>query len=233
MNTPAALVLRPEPGNAATCARLLAAGIAPVGLPLFGARALPWTPPDPDGFDAVLLTSANAARLGGEGLRTLAHLPALAVGAATAAAARAAGLDVAMTGDGDAAHLAAAARAAGYARPVHLAGRDHRPTGAAAIPVYASEPLPVARGALAQALSAGATALLHSPRAARRFAGLVDAGRISRARVAIAALSPAVLAAADDGWGWGGAAATPDDDALVALVRRRLTAASHMGISGA
>ena len=60
-------VLRPEPGNAATADRIAALGLAAIRLPLFEVRALDWAPPDPAGFDALLLTSANAPRLAGPG----------------------------------------------------------------------------------------------------------------------------------------------------------------------
>ena len=221
MNAPAALVLRPEPGNAATCARLAAAGIVPHPLPLFAARPLAWSPPAPAAYDAVLFTSANAPRLAGTPLRALTRLPALAVGAATAAAVRAAGFAVALTGTSDAAHLLEDARAAGFHRPLHLAGREHHATGATTIPVYATDPVPLTPRALAAAIKAAPIALLHSPRAAAHFAMAIDAAGIDRSRVGIAALSPAVLAAAGGDWAWTACPDTPDDAALVRLVAAR------------
>jgi uroporphyrinogen-III synthase len=62
--------------------------------------------------------------------------------------------------------------------------------------------------------------LLHSPRAAALFAELADAAGVSRATVRIAAISPAVLAAAGAGWAAGIAASSPDDDALLAAAAR-------------
>lgn len=205
-----ALVLRPEPGNARTCAALVAAGLEPVALPLFAAVPLGWSPPDPADYDALLLTSAQAVRLAGGGLARLAGLPVVAVGAATAAAARAAGLDVAIVGDGDAA--AAVARSAAYPRLLHLAGREHvAQPGVAALPVYASEPVPVAPDALAAALDA--VVLLHSARAAQHFATLAEP--LPRSRIRLAALSPAVAAAAGAGWAKVVVAGRPEDAALV------------------
>jgi uroporphyrinogen-III synthase len=55
-------VLRPEPGNAATCARAATAGFAPLALPFFAVRAIAWATPDPAHYDALVLTSANALR---------------------------------------------------------------------------------------------------------------------------------------------------------------------------
>ena len=84
------LVLRPEPGNRATVGRALEMGLEPVACPLFAVGAVGWTAPDTRGFDYILFTSANAPRHGGEQLSRLTTLPALAVGPATAEAARAA-----------------------------------------------------------------------------------------------------------------------------------------------
>ena len=211
----AVAVLRPEPGNAETAARVAAAGLTPIRLPLFATRALDWAPPDPARFDALILTSANAARLGGAGLATLAALPAHAVGVATARAATAAGLRVVATGEGDARALLTQAEAAGVRRALFLSGRDRMIEAggivARVIAVYASEPLPADVTVLA-----GATALLHSARAARRLGALVDAEGLSRGSIALAALSAAVARAAGDGWAAVAVAARPEDAALIA-----------------
>lgn len=205
-----ALVLRPEPGNGRTAARLAAVGVPAERLPLFAIEPRAWTPPDANAFDALLLTSANAVRHAGAGLAALAALPVVAVGEATAAAARGAGLTVATVGTGDA---LAAARAADASRLLHLAGADRVAVpGAVAVTVYASVPVPVAPDMLDQALDA--VVLCHSARAAARFAALF-AGR-PRDRVRIAALSAQVAAAAGEGWARVAIATRPDDPALVA-----------------
>ena len=85
----AIVVIRPEPGHAATIAALEDAGLAARSLPFFVARALDWTPPDPKTIDALLFTSAQGVRLAGPGLAGLAARPVIAVGPATAAAAAA------------------------------------------------------------------------------------------------------------------------------------------------
>lgn len=199
-------VLRPEPGNATTAARIVALGHRAIRLPLFAGRAIDWSLPDPARFDALLLTSANAVRLGGE----LPRLPVFAVGEATAAAARMAGLEVVHTGTGNAATLIAEAEARGIRHAVSLAGRDRTIARggmvAEVIAVYAMEPVPVAPHRLA-----GSVALLHSARAARRLAGLVDP-----ATIRIAAISAAVADAAGPGWDAVAIAASPDDRALIA-----------------
>jgi len=214
------VVLRPEPGNAATMAKLAAQGLTAFRLPLFAVRPLAWTPPDPAAFDAVLFTSANALRQGGEGLAALRVLPALAVGAETAAAAQAAGFTVTLTGTRDVANLVANARASGHARLLHLAGREHVAlAGVTTLPVYAGEPVEVPANALGPAI--GGIVLLHSARAARRFAELVDRDGIARGTIGFVAISPAVAQAAGQGWAWHDAAPSPDDEAMVALAMAR------------
>ena len=205
------VVVRPEPGNARTVAAAIAAGWEAEPLPLFAVRPLAWTPPDPAGFDALLLTSANAVRQGGPGLAALAGLPVLAVGAVTASAARDAGLAVALTGERDGAALVTLAGAHGFHRLLHLSGRErHVLPAAAAIAVYASEPVAPPPD-LAERL-AEATVLVHSTRAARRLARLVG----DRSTTTLAAISPAVLAAAGAGWRGAVAAGRPTDTALLA-----------------
>ena len=207
------LVLRPEPGNARTVARLAALGLDPVAVPLFEVVPLGWEVPDPAGFDALLLTSANAVRHGGAGLRMLAGLPVVAVGAETARAAAKAGLTVALSGDRDAASVVAQARAAGFTRLLHLCGRDHVETKAVAIAVYASVPRPAALPPLDRTI-----ALLHSRRAAEAFAALVPVD--GRDRVSLVVISPAALAGAGAGWARAEAAAAPTDAAMAALALR-------------
>lgn len=186
--------------------------------PLFAVSPAPWSPPDPARYDALLLTSANAARLAGPGLRALADLPTLAVGEATAAAAWKAGLRIAAIGDADAAALVARARRARFARLLHLAGRERVVlAGVDQLTVYASEPLPVAADQVRRWV--GRLALLHSPRAACRFAALVDEHGVDRTEIGLAALSPAVLDAAGNGWAMVAASATPADAALTRLAR--------------
>ncbi|MBN8816004.1 MAG: uroporphyrinogen-III synthase [Sphingomonas sp.] len=215
----AVAVLRPEPGNAATVARVEAAGLTAIRLPLFDVRAVDWTVPDPDRFDALILTSANAPRLAGPGLDALVRLPVFAVGPATAAAARTRGLTIAATGDGDGAEIVATLTERGFTRALLLGGRERRVHAggvvAEAITVYASDPLPMDPAGIASL--AGAVALLHSARAAERLASLVGDARAS---IRLAAISDAVAAGAGPGWAGVAAAAMPDDASLVALARR-------------
>jgi uroporphyrinogen-III synthase len=215
------LVLRPEPGASATAERAAARGWTVIKSPLFEVRACDWSAPDAADQDAVMMTSANAARLGGKGLAGLIHLPLYAVGAATAEAARGAGFTDIRTGTGDGAALLQQAAADGVARLLHLAGRDHRDLSHAAVAierrmVYRSDPTDMLSDEAAAVLNAGAIALLHSPRAASRFALLVREARIARAMIRIAAISAAALEAAGPGWAAAATARSPNDDALLA-----------------
>lgn len=205
-------VLRPEPGNARTADRIASLGYDVLRMPLFAVTPVDWQVPE-GAFDTLMLTSANAVRHGGAGLNALKRLPVLAVGAATAAAARQAGFDVVATGSGDAASLLADHPGR---RILHPAGRDRIENGRVeAVTVYAADPIPIAPDTVATL--AGAIALLHSARAARRFAALADAG-IDRGAVRVVALSPVILAAAGTGWAAAAAAAVPREDALLAAL---------------
>ncbi|MCJ7421217.1 uroporphyrinogen-III synthase [Sphingomicrobium astaxanthinifaciens] len=184
------LLLRPEPGASLSASRAAEMGIEGVEtLPLFKVRPVDWTPPDPARFDAILMTSANAARHGGEGLRALRDLPVHAVGEATAAAARAAGLMVDEVGTGGVEALLE--RLPPDRRLLHLAGQHRRaPAGArqtiVPLAVYSSiareHPPGVER-------LAGAIAVVHSPRAGQRLDALCEREGIERGSIAVAAIS--------------------------------------------
>ena len=215
------LILRPEPGASRTAAKAEALGLCPVVAPLFTIRRLPWRAPDPADYDAILLTSANAARHAGEPLRYFLHLPCFAVGEATAEAAQEAGFTEITAGPSDGAAAAALMFEAGIARAIHLCGRDHLPPSTVgiridSIPIYVAEPQPTLSDAAAQASRAGALVLLHSPRAAARFAELVE----DREGVSLAAISAATAAAAGGGWALKAVAERPRDEALLELAAR-------------
>lgn len=212
------IVLRPEPGASATVARAAAAGLTAMAVPLFAAGPLPWVAPHPDNYDALLLTSANAPRFAGRQLERLRLLPSWCVGRATADAARNAGLAVAETGDGDAASLISRAASAGIRRMLWLAGAARTdivvPAGLKVDveTVYHAAPLPVDPAQL----SGPAVMLVHSKRAARRLAELVR----ERSGINLVAISPAVSAAAGDGWRRVEVASRPDDGEMVAIAAK-------------
>ena len=213
------LVLRPQPGGDATAAAARALGLEPVVAPLFEVRPLAWQPPDPARFDAVMMTSANAARHGGGALHRYTALPCYAVGEATAEAAGSAGFGDLRTGPGDGADLLAMMAGEGVTRAFHPCGRERMPlahprVALEPVPVYGAEPverLPEAADAL---LEGGAVALLHSPRAADLFARLAGD---RRARIAIAAIGAAAAEAAGPGWQAVRVAERPRESALLAL----------------
>lgn len=212
-----ALILRPEPGNSATAARVKDAGLPVVQLPLFAVVALPWEPPT-DRYDALLLTSANAVRHAGTGLAALAHLPVVAVGAGTAAAATEAGLTVAAVGRGDGAAALTIAHRRGWRRLVRLSGRERLSLeDVTDVPVYASDAIAPVAGALR--VASGAVALLHSARAATVFRDLLSRDAVPPHGVRIAAISGSVADAAGRGWNRLLVAEQPSDAALVAAAR--------------
>lgn len=219
------LILRPQPGADETARRARERGLKPIVAPLFTIRPTPWAAPEAHSIDALLLTSANAARHGGEALAHFSELPCYAVGPGTAAAARAAGLSDIRTGPGDGAALALMMVADGVARALHLCGREHRVIAHPAIRidrriVYAADPEGALRLEAVAALRSSALVLLHSPRAAARFATLVGEAGLDRGSIAIAAISEATAAAAGFGWRTKVTASTPRDQALLELAAK-------------
>lgn len=213
------IVIRPEPGCTQTVDSGAAIGLDMLGCPLFEIVSRAWSVPA-DKTDGLLIGSANALRYGGPGLEALRTLPVLAVGEATAAAARAAGFTVERTGAGGLQALVD-----GLAGPRHLlrlAGEEHVPLR---LPpgvvietrvVYAGEPRSMP-STLADRLGTGAVVLLHSGVAAKHFAAECARLGISRAQIRLAALAPRIAALAGEGWGEVVAAAQPSDGALLAL----------------
>ena len=186
-------------------------------MPLFEARPLRWDVPDPADFDAVLVSSAQAARLAGPNLARIASLPVHAVGAATAAAADAAGLCVVATGTRDAQSVIDAMASQKIQRILWLCGRDRSDFDAQAtrlvpLPVYAVDAAPPPPG-WSDAVAAPAVLLAHSVRGAARIAELVGAGR---SHLSLVAISRAVAAAAGEGWGQIAIAGQPDDASMLA-----------------
>lgn len=208
-------VTRPQPGGAATAARLRALGHRVTLAPLMIAEAIAWQPPAARPA-AIMLTSGFAARLADAG--ALHDLPVFAVGAATAGAARTAGFVDVRDGGGTAQALLDCVAAAGFGDILHLAGADRVavtiPSGLCVTTaiVYRTRLLPLPQVPVADWV------LLYSPRTAGHFAAEVDRLGHERAGIAIAAISAATLAAAGPGWRAARAAAQPDEDALLAAV---------------
>jgi uroporphyrinogen-III synthase len=212
----ALIVLRPQPGADATAERARALGLQVAVAPLFAITPMAWEAPDPQNFDALLFTSASAVRAAGD-IARYAHLPVVAVGEATAEAARAAGLTIAETGEADGKAVVAATR---YHKLLHLAGRRHAPLDdprVTSVPVYAAEALPPPE------LPTSGVALLHSGRAARRFAAIV----IARQNYDLVTISAQVAEDAGHGWRSVVAAEHPRDAAMLALAAPLCESPNH------
>ena len=218
----AVLILRPQPGADESAERARRLGLATVVTPLFRVEPLDWQPPDPAEFEAVMLTSANAARHGGPQLALFRHLPAFAVGEATAEAAAEAGFADIRPGPVDADALVAMMADQGFGSAIHPCGEDHIAPGLVglrlhSVPVYRAIAGDALEGRALAALEDGALALLHSPRAAALFSTLAAP---YRARVAIAAISANVAEAAGPGWRSVAIADRPRDQALLELAAK-------------
>ena len=214
------VILRPEPGASATADAARRLGLEPILMPLFRIEPIAWTAPDLTDFDGLLLTSANAVRAGGRELRKCLHLPAHAVGEATASAARQEGFRVETVGSRGVDGLLTSLPP--NLRLLHPCGADRRePRNAAqtiiAVPVYRSAELP--RPDNFQALEA-LVAVVHSPRAAARLADLARDSGLARKSIAIAAISPEAAAAVGAEWQQAESADNPDEQALLALAAR-------------
>ena len=213
------LILRPEPGNAASVAAARELGLSVLGAPLFAVKSVPWDVPEADAFDGILAGSANLFRLGGPGLGRLAALPVLAVGAETAHAAQAAGFAVPQVGQGG---LAEVARNLAPGRYLRLSGADpvalELPAGVVieTITVYAAQPLPLAEKA-ARLLQEPCVVALHSGEAARHFAAECTRLNLARGHVALACLAPRIGTMAGVGWQSVEISAMRRDQPLLAL----------------
>ncbi len=214
------LALRPEPGLTATLERSRAMGFAITGCALSEIEAVAWECPGLAGIDGLLIGSANAILHGGEHLARLTDKPVYAVGEATAAAARAAGFTVAMTGSGGLQGVLDAMT--GPCHLLRIAGEEHVPLTPPAgvtfaeVIAYRSVTLPLDRAAALLA-SGEAMVLLHSAATAAHFAAECDRLGLARARVTLAALGPRIAAAAGEGWAAVHTAARPDEGTLMQL----------------
>jgi len=216
------LIVRPEPGNAATAAVVKRRGLDAVRSPLTEIVPLEWAAPDPARFDAVLLGSANAVRCGGPGLGRLKTLPAYCVGEATAQVAKDAGFSVAAVGEGELQDLLPRLAGDRCTRALRPAGIERvaltAPEGLTidTVEVYAAELRPLSEAG-ATALRHGAVVLLHSAASAARLLDECARLGIAHDTVPIACLGPRIAAAAGAGWRAVAFADQPTDAALLAL----------------
>lgn len=218
------VIIRPEPGNAASTAAARQLRMEAHGFPLFEIAAKSWEAVPPGQFDALLAGSAQVFRHGGRGLAALRELPVYAVGEATAQAAREAGFRVTHVGDSNMQSLLAAL-APEHRKLLRLAGEDRvaltLPKGVTLEErvVYASVARPFPPE-LVELLRMPAIIALHSAEAARHLTAQCVSHGIKRAPLRIAALSGRIASAAGDGWGEVAVTAFPEDKALLALARQ-------------
>jgi len=201
-----------------------------MGLDMHGfalSRVVPveWDMPSLARFDALLIGSANAMRLGGEKLAQLTHLPVHCVGEATAHEAKAAGFDVRHVGKGGLQSVVDAVDA-----PLHylrLVGNEYvdlvLPDGVSfeAKQVYAVQP----RRFLdrpAVLLERDVIVLLHSAAMTRQFVAECDRLNVDRNHITLAAMGPRIVEPALDEnhtqWRAIHTAKHPKDEALLAMV---------------
>jgi uroporphyrinogen-III synthase len=201
------LVTRPEPDAQSTLARLDALGIEAIAAPLMLRQTLDASLPQPDGFTAMVLTSANAVRsLADRGvLEHYRHLPVFAVGDRTAREATEAGFERVSSAAGAFQDLVNAMTIARVPGPIFYPTGKHQsadlakalaPLGVmvATSKIYdmvAADALP--DGILPQLGNQIAAVLAYSHRSAEIFANLA-AGlpRENRSRLAMLCLSEAV-----------------------------------------
>lgn len=227
------LITRPEPGASDTAARLAALGFVPVRAPMLTVRPLAAAWPEPDRVQAVIAASGNAVDALPEAFRPL---PLLAVGAATAARARAAGAADVRSADGDARALTALAAAScdpggsvlllacGRGQGGALA-RELRARGFRVLrrTVYAASPSGRLAADTATLLRAGeiAGALFFSAETADAFVRVVLRSGLDRcllATDAVAIGSAAGVALSCLSWRRIRVAAHPNQDAMLALL---------------
>jgi uroporphyrinogen-III synthase len=220
MRRPLALI-RPEPGWSASAEAAGKLGLQVVGEPLFAAEPVAWEPPEGP-FDALLAGSAAVFRHGGPALTELTHLPVLAVGEATATAARSVGFQVRRTGtrgiqpllDGCSDRFRRVLRLSGEER-VELRPRPGVELHEVAI--YRLRSLPISPAFAAQIQSERPLIALHSAAAIRHLEDELARLGIARSAATGLALGPRIARAATGGWAALYVAERPTDAALLAM----------------
>ena len=173
-------VTRTQPGAGATAARLREDGHDPIVAPVLGVQPIA-TSIDLTGVDALAFTSRNGVEAFVALTREGRALPVFAVGDATADAARACGFRTVQSAGGDVTALAERIASAAPGVVLHAAARDPagdlvgllREHGVTARAVATYDTLPLEPDEALAQLAAIDAVLVHSPKAARRLAGLI------------------------------------------------------------
>lgn len=228
------LVTRPEPDAQSTLARLDALGIEAIAAPVMVRQTLNASLPPPDGFTAMVLTSANAVRaLVDRGvIENYRHLPVFAVGDRTALEATAAGFARVSSAAGAFQDLVNAMTIARVPGPIFYPAGKHQsadlakalaPSGVMVATAKLYEM--VAVDALPQPVIAGladgslGAVLAYSRRTAEIFAALTHAlDATQRRRLAMLCMSEAVAEPLLEArFNRISLADRPDEDAMMAL----------------
>lgn len=222
------ITIRPQPGANATAKAGRDAGLQIDACPMSAIAPVEWDGPDAGEVDGLLVGSANVFRHGGAQLVQYRAKPVFAVGRTTAAEARKAGFDVAITGEGGLQNVLAAVPQRPM-RLLRLSGARHVPV---AVPdgisvethvVYEAGNTPMSRdlAAALQGENAGGNALilLHSAGAAEHFASECARLSLDRARISLAALGPRIAGACGTGWADLRFAPQPAEASLLALAK--------------
>lgn len=201
------LVTRPEPDAQSTLGRLQALGIDAIAAPAMVRQTLDVSLPPPDGFVAMVLTSANAVRaLADRGaLEIYRHLPVFAVGDRTAREASDAGFARVSSAAGSVQDLVNAMTLANMHGPIFYPSGRHQsadlahalaPLGIMVVTARLYDMVPIAQlppdivGELGQDIAA---VLVYSRRSGEVFAQLTESLDTDRRRsLAVLCLSEAV-----------------------------------------
>lgn len=218
------LILRPIEGALQTERRAKDLGLQVVVDPLFNVEPIICSGSAARDFDALLLTSAHAVTCGGDQLNAYMSLPVLAVGQATARAAKNAGFQIVATGDSSGQQLLNQPETKRYRRILWLAGEQHGLLDSDErqldiVPVYRSRVIALGEKAVT-CLKAETVVLLHSARAAKYLVAELDRLHIKQDRHHAVAFSAKVAAAAGQGWKSISVADRPDDESLLSLATR-------------
>ncbi|TIX50611.1 uroporphyrinogen-III synthase [Alteraurantiacibacter aquimixticola] len=218
------ITIRPEPASSETVANGAAQGLAISAFPLSSIEPRAWQGPDPAEVDGLLAGSMNAFRHGGEELARYHGKPVLAVGPTTAKAAREAGFEVELVGEGGLQKLLDQMDERPL-RLLRLAGERHvdlAPPDGVTVEMcitYAACDCEMPPK-LVETLQAGdALVLLHSAGAATHFRNECERLGIEKGGIALAALGPRIADAAGSGWGKLRSAQRPAAGALLALAK--------------
>ena len=187
--------------------------------PLFAVRALAWTPPDPAGFDAVMLTSASAARQASDGLAAVhATCPAMRSARRPRPPPRKRASPTSGSGPDDGAALLLMMAEDGVR--ARLPSLRRRTISRSAMPDVAITRVPVyAAEARRPPAGAGGGHARPAPFAPRRRACSRD-WRATGRRIRIAAISARTARAAGEGWQAVRPSPRPRDQALLELAAK-------------